>query len=1006
VTVTGGAINVDTGAVLNCFSFLTNSTPININPGTTAAGINLSGGAGTFNLSGGGTILLSNTGGGVATVSGSGIVVTDHVVRGAGQYGINSFSVFSNAPVEADVAGQAITVDPAGTTIGFTNNNVLRASNGALLVLSGNGGGAFNNGGAGTILAANASEVRFINSATVNGGTLASSGSGFFRLPAGHAANWSGLTLSGVMNLESGSTLNVSPSLLNTGAINVAADVSPAVLNLNNSGGTFTLSGGGTVTLSSTGSGLPTFQGSGTIVSDNLIQGFGQVGSNLISIVNNALIDANLPGATMTIDPAGTTTGFTNNNLLRSGGEILTLSGNGGGAFNNNGTILATATPGGEIRFINSAVLNGGTLIASAPSVSRILTGHTITFNNVNSSGTILIEPGSTLNVGSLLLNSSAINVSAGASSAFLNMSSSAGTTTLSGGGTILMSSTGAGAANVSGSGTLVSDHPIQGFGLLGNNVLSIIQNAPVDANVSSQTMTVDPAGTPVGYTSNSILRATNGALMILTGNGGGAFNNGTIGSVLAGNGSEVRLLNGAVINGGTLATAGSGFYRLPAGHTATYNGVTSTGSLVIESGSTLSFSPFLTNTGTINVNAGASSSFFNVAGGGTVLLNGGGTINLSSTGAGAAMIQGSGTLVSDNTINGFGGIGANVISIINNGPINVGGGTLTIDPAGTTLGFVNNALLRIASDGTAVLTGNGGGAFGGTGSVSVDGTLRATNSANATTGNVAGAGTIIVESNARLTANHVRVGTVSVGANSTLTINTNGGNAGTSRIVANPSITGGRFDLNDNDLIITAGDVATVRGQIVAARHSGAWDTPGLTSSAARTQPNHATTLGLLSGAEYISVAGTSFDGFTVAASDVLVKYTWYGDADFNGRVNFDDYVRIDNGFNNHFTGWLNGDFDLNGVINFDDYVLIDLAFNTQSGTLRRAMSFLDGSDRASDVNGPALRAVERNFQQFGPGYADHFLAAVPEPTSAAVIFAALVAPLCRRRRRQFLFH
>ena len=52
---------------------------------------------------------------------------------------------------------------------------------------------------------------------------------------------------------------------------------------------------------------------------------------------------------------------------------------------------------------------------------------------------------------------------------------------------------------------------------------------------------------------------------------------------------------------------------------------------------------------------------------------------------------------------------------------------------------------------------------------------------------------------------------------------------------------------------------------------------------------------------------------------------------------MNFDDYVRIDSGFNNHKIGWTNGDFDGNGQVNFDDYVLIDLAFNTQSGTLRR---------------------------------------------------------------------
>ncbi|MBC8105554.1 MAG: PEP-CTERM sorting domain-containing protein [Anaerolineae bacterium] len=57
------------------------------------------------------------------------------------------------------------------------------------------------------------------------------------------------------------------------------------------------------------------------------------------------------------------------------------------------------------------------------------------------------------------------------------------------------------------------------------------------------------------------------------------------------------------------------------------------------------------------------------------------------------------------------------------------------------------------------------------------------------------------------------------------------------------------------------------------------------------------------------------------------------FGDADLNHIVDFDDYSRIDNGFNNNMSGWANGDFDGNGVIDFDDYSLIDQAFNQQGG-------------------------------------------------------------------------
>jgi len=61
-----------------------------------------------------------------------------------------------------------------------------------------------------------------------------------------------------------------------------------------------------------------------------------------------------------------------------------------------------------------------------------------------------------------------------------------------------------------------------------------------------------------------------------------------------------------------------------------------------------------------------------------------------------------------------------------------------------------------------------------------------------------------------------------------------------------------------------------------------------------------------------------------------VLIKYTYYGDTDFNGGVNFDDYSRTDSGFSTPKTGWMNGDFDGSGAVNFDDYSLIDNAFNT----------------------------------------------------------------------------
>jgi hypothetical protein len=158
-----------------------------------------------------------------------------------------------------------------------------------------------------------------------------------------------------------------------------------------------------------------------------------------------------------------------------------------------------------------------------------------------------------------------------------------------------------------------------------------------------------------------------------------------------------------------------------------------------------------------------------------------------------------------------------------------------------------------------------------------------------------------------------------------------------------------------------------------------------------------------VLESSDYIAANGvTTFAGRTIDSTAVLVKYTWYGDTDLNGVVDFDDYVRTDAGFNAGRTGWLNGDFDLNGSIDFDDYVLIDLGFNTQTGDLRRAQAYLSSDDRsARGMDSPPLQLVARHFEQFGVDYARNFLAAVPEPVGAATVIGCVLAA-CRPRRRR----
>jgi len=153
-----------------------------------------------------------------------------------------------------------------------------------------------------------------------------------------------------------------------------------------------------------------------------------------------------------------------------------------------------------------------------------------------------------------------------------------------------------------------------------------------------------------------------------------------------------------------------------------------------------------------------------------------------------------------------------------------------------------------------------------------------------------------------------------------------------------------GYLELNDNDLAIDytgSSPLASVQALINQARNGGAWNGTGpLRSTSARNAAGHNTTLAAMEATDYAAVHGGVFDNFSYDTTAVLVKYTYYGDTNFSGDVNFDDYVRTDVGFNTGRSGWSNGDFNGDSAVNFDDYVLIDVAFNTQGSPLSRASS------------------------------------------------------------------
>jgi hypothetical protein len=185
--------------------------------------------------------------------------------------------------------------------------------------------------------------------------------------------------------------------------------------------------------------------------------------------------------------------------------------------------------------------------------------------------------------------------------------------------------------------------------------------------------------------------------------------------------------------------------------------------------------------------------------------------------------------------------------------------------------------------------------------------------------------------------------------------------------------------------MVIHNGNLAQINDQIRQGYNptgGGNWNnTSGIVSSAAAADTTHLTAIGvILNGSSYGS--GTTlglFDNINAVSTDVLVKYTYYGDANLDGAVDGSDYSLIDIGFHNGLTGWGNGDFNYDGIVDGSDYTLIDNAYNTQGGTL--------GSNPAS--------LIADETEQIA-GYST-----VPEPAGILIVPVTIVGLFARRRRR-----
>jgi len=293
---------------------------------------------------------------------------------------------------------------------------------------------------------------------------------------------------------------------------------------------------------------------------------------------------------------------------------------------------------------------------------------------------------------------------------------------------------------------------------------------------------------------------------------------------------------------------------------------------------------------------------------------------------------------------------------------VNVQAGTQEIDLP-TTL--ASNTVFNVSSGATLVvgnpLTINSGVALTSTGS-----------------GTVAYNSIVTVLSNGSIAfASSTHADTLSVAATASASIvSPSGGVVLTVNSLANS----GTLNVANNELLVNYGagadPIASIAAQIKSGYNNGAWNGPGIISSAALTPTN-----GLLYGLGYAD--GTDGVVSGLASGQIEVKYTLLGDANLDGVVNGSDFNILAANFNQSITGWDQSDFNYDGVVNAADFNELAANFNqgASGGATAGDVAALDAFAAANGLPMPTLSNV-------------------PEPAAASLLIVGGLSALARRRR------
>jgi hypothetical protein len=134
----------------------------------------------------------------------------------------------------------------------------------------------------------------------------------------------------------------------------------------------------------------------------------------------------------------------------------------------------------------------------------------------------------------------------------------------------------------------------------------------------------------------------------------------------------------------------------------------------------------------------------------------------------------------------------------------------------------------------------------------------------------------------------------------------------------------GTTLDLTDNGMILDYTGASPLSGIIailIGAHDGGTWTGPGITSSTAAANPNLNTAVGYAEATDLFTAFPANVNGVAVDSTALLLKYTFYGDANLNGNVNLGDFNRLAANFGQSPRRWSHGNFDFNANVNLADF-------------------------------------------------------------------------------------